>query len=159
MSTTPGASARTTARLASDGNTGERLDVRDDHVDARDGVGRSGERRLQVDGRVLLDERAPEVVAAHAAPGRLTRDEVLLAGVRVDQRDAVEHVERLLVVRVLEVLVDAVRERVVDLDRVLLAAAGQRRLRVEHDGGAAALELEDPEDEAAAVRAALRLGD
>src|SRR3954454_24305407 len=80
MSTTPGASARTTARLASDGDTGERLDVRDDDVDARDRVGRSGERRLQIDGRVLLDERGPEVVAAHAAPGRLTGDEVLLAG-------------------------------------------------------------------------------
>src|ERR1044071_2165646 len=104
MSTTLGeASARTAARLASDGDTGERLDVRDDDVDGRDRVRRSGERRLQVDGRVLLDERGPEVVAAHAAPGRVARDEVLLAAVRVDQRDAVEDVVGLLVGRVLEV--------------------------------------------------------
>src|ERR1700742_4929197 len=100
MSTTPGASARTAARLASDGDTGERLDVRDDDVDAADRVRRSGERRLEIDGRVLLDERGAEVVAAHAAPGRLAGDEVLLAAVRVDQRDAVEHVELLLAVRV-----------------------------------------------------------
>src|SRR4051794_32030194 len=159
MSTTPEATARTTARLASDGDTGERLDVRDDDVDGRHRVGGRRERGLQVHGRVLLDERGPEVVAAHAAAGRLARDEVLLAGVRVDQRDAVEHVEPLLVGRVLEVLGDAVGKRVVDLDRVLLGAAGQRHRRVEHYGGPAALELEDAEDEAAAVGAALPLGD
>src|SRR4051794_36742020 len=120
MSTTPEASAKTTARLASDGDTGERLHVRDDDVDGRDRVGRRGQRGLQVHRRVLLDERGPEVGAADAAPGRVPRDEVLLAGVRVDQRDTVEHVEPLLVVRVLEILGDAVGERVVELDRVLL---------------------------------------
>src|SRR6185295_5557984 len=93
------------------------------------------------------------------APGRLARHQILLAAFGIDQRDAVEHVGALLLVGVLERLGDAVGERVGDLDRVALAAAGQRDARVEDDRRAAALELRDREDEAAAVRAALALGD
>src|SRR5262245_50916575 len=65
MSTTPGAAARARARL-SERNIGEGLDARNEDVDFRDGVRRRGQRRLEVDGRVLAHERRAEVVAAHA---------------------------------------------------------------------------------------------
>src|SRR6185436_17153028 len=52
-----------------------------------------------------------------------------------------------------------VGERVGDLDRVTLAAARECDGRVEDDRRAAALELGDREDEAAAVGAALALRD
>jgi len=87
-------------------------------VDRGDVVGRRGERGLEVDRRVLLDERGAEVVAADAAAGRPAGHEVLLAPLRVDQRNAVEDVALLVGLRVLELLERPVAEGAGDLDRV-----------------------------------------
>src|SRR4051794_8679329 len=57
MSTTPGAAASSTATLASQGYTGERLHAWHYDVDRGDGVGRCRQRGLEVDGRILLHER------------------------------------------------------------------------------------------------------
>ena len=59
--------ATATATLISEGNIGERLDVGHHDVDRRDVLGRSGQRRLEVDRSVLLDEHVDELAAADAA--------------------------------------------------------------------------------------------
>src|SRR3954470_21491536 len=106
---TASAASPSTAALR-DRDIDERLDARHDDVDLRDALRRSGERRLQVHRRVLLDERRAEAVGAHAVPVRLAGDEVLLAALGVDECDPVEHVAALLGVRVLDVREDAVAE-------------------------------------------------
>ena len=121
--------------------------------------GGAGERRLEVDRRVLAYERRTQVVAAHAAPGRLARHQVLLAAFGIDQRDAVEHVGALAARRVLE------RPGWSPSVNVSRSGSSSPRCRrparpgVEDDRRAAALELVIREHEPAAVGAAVPLGD
>ena len=148
---------RRLAQPVGDRDIGERLDARHHDVDRRDGLGRRGERRLEVDGRVLarrtralrlllhtqrpVDSRATRYFLRPSGSISATPSNTSPASSPSESSSSWNSPS----LNVLAIWIESAG----------LSPASDDR-RVEHDRRAAALELGDEEDEAAAVGAARR---